>query len=663
MKKFVFALIFLILFSSSAFAKTVPGDVLVIFKNPSENKISTASLASDGEHMGYLASVASEFDAKVAMTYDTLSENNNEIFALIHSDTKTEQELLKEILARPDVKGASLNHISYPTSNKPNDTLYDLQWGMKAISADKVWDKTTGSSDVYVAVIDSGIEKTHEDLAANIATEYCRDYDASGNTISDYTDVSTFDHGTHVSGIIGAVGNNNKGVTGVNWTAKIIMFMAYTDGAEGFGFYDSIVVAALNDVLKLKQANVNIAAVNMSLAGWENNVPSEVSNSSTPCWNALKAVSDAGIVICVGASNEGQAVGVPAPVDDPGNSKTYYKGNYVYPASYLNIPNKIVVAAASQDVNGKIIRSTEGYDEANSNYSSKYVHVAAPGSHIVSTVPMDYKIPANESVDVAGYASWPGTSMATPYVAGSVALLKSAYPNATARQIKRAIFKGANGNYCKNDSDDVIYEDPKNHTKDNTSKYGFLDVKGAYDVLPEIVREMETMAAEAAIKPLNKDYTVDTEIDYEASTSKVLALNVGENYYGETLEAGEKVYIWLTSKLAADDYYYVTYVKNTGQLDIDVNNLYESGGTTKAYINEGTYTVSYSSEDGTIVGGYDTPVKLSATSKTSNNKNNNVSSSGGGCISVRSEGLGVRNVLIFMLISLGLALAMLKTKK
>ena len=629
MKKFVFALILLILFSSSAFAKTVPGDVLVIFKNPSENQVSTASLASDGEHSAYLASVASEIDAKVSIAYDVLSENNNEIFALIHSDTKTEEELLKEVLARPDVRGASLNHISYPVSKTPDDTLYSMQWGMKAISADEVWDKTTGSSEVYVVVMDSGIEKNHEDLAANIATEYCRGYDANSNTISDYSDIITEGHGTHVSGIIGAVGNNNRGVTGVNWTTKIIMFKSYTDGPEGYGFYDSVVIAALNDIVKLKRSNVNIIALNMSFGAWQDDVPNKVSNSSNPYWSAMKAVSDAGIVICLAAGNEDQAVGVPAPA----KGIDYEKGQYCFPASYLNIPNMIVVAAASQDVNGKIIRSAEGSDEAGSNYSSKYVHITAPGSHIVSTVPMDYKIPENESVDVVGYASWAGTSMAAPYVAGAVALLKSAYPNATGAQIKRAILKGANGNYCKNDSNDVTYKEPNNHTKDNTSKYGFLDVKATYDNLPEIVKEAEEAASNATTKPTA--YNVSTEID-ESSTSKILVLNVGEDEYGVILEAGKKAYVWLTGILAADDDYYVTEIQTDGQLDIDVDNLYQTDGT-KAYITEGTYTISYKSEDGMIAGGYDTPVKFAATSKTSNS----ISGSGGGCNS------GIGTVLIF----------------
>ena len=513
MKRFIFAFIIIFLLAPSVNAATMPGDVLVIFKNPSENDVSTASLASDGEHTAYLASVASEMDAEVRLTYDELSESSNEIFALIHSDTKSEQELLKEILARPDVKGAQLNHIKklYRTPNDKYYSIYPdsngLLWGMKAIRANEVWDKTTGSDEVYVAVIDTGIDSSHPDLAANVAKEYSIAFVSDGNQIyysdeeRDYQDVADVGHGSHVSGIIGAVGNNSTGVVGVNWKTKIITVKVFygrvTDETD-----DSLIMAGMQYVLSLAKQGVNIAAVNMSLGGWEAELPSYVSNSSNPFWSALKALSDAGVVICVAAGNASQSVGVPAPVDDPEPTEDdngeltyeYRKGDYVYPGSYFNIDNMIVVAAASQDVNGKIIRSAEdpeGGWESDSNYSGEYVDVAAPGSHIVSTVPTNYEAAEYELAEpnVNNYASWPGTSMATPHVTGAVALLKAAYPDATGAQIKKAILQGANKNYCTNDKNEVSYEIPANHTKDNTSKYGFLDVKAAYDLLPEIIEE------------------------------------------------------------------------------------------------------------------------------------------------------------------------------
>ena len=491
-----------VLSAAAAFAsETVPGDVLVIFKNSaSAAKVSAASLKANGEHGSYVASVASSMQARVAHTYDTLSEEGDNVFVLMHSDTKSERELLEELRARPDVLGASLNYIKKPVA-VPNDRYYSVYpdangklWGLKAIRANEVWDTGhTGSDSVYVAVIDTGIYANHEDLKDNVATEYCNGFDVEGKATGNYADVSAIIHGTHVSGIIGAMGDNGKGVVGVNWTTRIIMLKACDSDSH---FYNSATIAALNEAVRLKKNNVNIAALNMSVGSWESNAPEAVSNSTDPYWAALRAVSDAGIVLCVAAGNESQRVGYPG-------THERLKGAYCYPASYRDIPNMIVVAAASQDVTGRIIRSAEGDTEADSNYGSEYVDIAAPGSHIVSTVPDNYKVKllsGDQEIEVdvdqttqivepgvRNYASWPGTSMAAPHVTGAVALLKSAYPNATAEQIKKAILYGANGAYCKDDKDSVTYTDGIERVADGTSKYGFLDVKKAYDLLPVII--------------------------------------------------------------------------------------------------------------------------------------------------------------------------------
>ena len=518
MRKFVFALLLTAFMSLPAMAaNVVPGDVIVVMENPSKAaKVSAASLGAEGEHGSYVASVASSVEAKVANTYATLSEAGNDIVVLMHSDTKSETELLAVVRAIPGVKGASLNYIRQPSAT-PNDRYWNvypdengMMWGMKAINADKVWDAGhTGSDKVYVAVIDSGIDVSHPDLAANVATEYCKGFDAKGNIIADYSDIYNLGHGTHVSGIIGAVGNNGTGVVGVGWNTKIIMLKPYVVGRDGVdGFPDDLTICALEEVARLRKSGVNIAAVNMSLGGWDNHgAPEAVSNSSDPYWSALKLVSDAGVVLCVSAGNEGQRVGYPAPCDDP--SEEYSKGDYVYPASFRSIPNMIVIAAAKYDEEGNIVRSALCDNESNSNYGSEYVDIAAPGFRIVSAVPNNYKttiyegrreieVDADESDServedgVKNYASWPGTSMAAPHVAGAVALLKAAYPSATGAQIKQALLEGANGNYCKNDRNSVSYEYemPKiPHVQDDTSRCGFLDVKEAFDLLPEIMSE------------------------------------------------------------------------------------------------------------------------------------------------------------------------------
>ena len=219
----------------------------------------------------------------------------------------------------------------------------------------------------------------------------------------------------------------------------------------------------------------------MSFGGWNSETPEEKVGNDV-WWDRMKLISDMNkIVFAVAAGNEDQAIGVPAPYDDfrsdsNGNPlNEYKKGDYCYPASFIGIDNMIVVAAADYELRRSV-------KNAGSNYSGTYVDITAPGGLIVSTTPTWYVPDPNKAV-AKGYALKSGTSMAAPHVAGAAALLKSAYPNATAAEIKRALLVGANGKYCKSDKDSVTYNDGHEHTKDNTSAHGFLDVKGALDYL------------------------------------------------------------------------------------------------------------------------------------------------------------------------------------
>lgn len=416
------------------------GDVIVVMKDSQSASSSSVQISAQAVRIN---AVASSVNAKVKKTYPALSRNSdNKIFALVHSDSKSETELLKELRANPDVIGVSLNHRVFAfASGTPNDTYYNQLWGLKAIKADKLWAKGyTGSSNNYVAVIDTGIKSNHEDLSANFYSGYSKGF---VNNSSSYNDGDG--HGTHVSGTIAAVGNNSKGVTGINWTAKVIALKALDD--EGLGYLDDI-IEALNYLSSILSANpsMNLAAVNLSLGFYVSDTPAQMISNKDAMWVALDTFSKKNrAVICVAAGNEGLAIGVPAP-----SSNSYYgynKGDYCYPASYKNIDNMISVAASNND---------SSYSRAEfSNYSTSYVDIAAPGVNIISTVANSNK-----------YESYSGTSMATPHVAGAAALLKSIVPSATASQIKNAIIKGANTSYAK-----------------GYTKYGFLDVESALSIL------------------------------------------------------------------------------------------------------------------------------------------------------------------------------------
>ena len=362
-----------------------------------------------------------------------MSKAAGKSFALLHSDTQSAEKLLKELKKNPDVLGVSLNYVVH-AFDQPDDEYYGKLWGPHAISADKLWDEGfTGTASTYVAVLDTGISYTHSDLAANFDT---KGYSRNFSTASDYSDVKG--HGSHVAGTIAAVGNNGSGVTGVNWKAKVFALKVLGDDGKGQWAWTT---EALNYLCELVDANpnLNLASINLSLGGWISKTPDEMISGNDPMWAAFKAFSDKNrAVICVSAGNESQEVGKVGTGE--------YAGKYVYPASFKNISNMIVVAAADNN---------SSYSKAYySNYSKTYVDVSAPGSGIYSTIPGN------------SYGSKSGTSMAAPHVTGAAALLKSIIPSATASQIKAAIKSGANTKIAK----------------DYTAS-GFLDVKKALQTL------------------------------------------------------------------------------------------------------------------------------------------------------------------------------------
>ncbi|MBQ9563954.1 MAG: S8 family serine peptidase [Synergistaceae bacterium] len=432
-----------------------PGEVLVLFKKSGTGgRVTAASLKSGGESFR-LASAAAASEARVTACYASLSESLGGPLVLLHSDTKSAEELLSELRARPDVAAVCLNSKVYLADEvTPDDARFGELWGMRAINAPGAWAVTTGSDQVYVAVIDSGIATTHPDLAENVDTKFSRNFYASAE--NDYYaqgDGNIEDqqrHGTHVSGIIGAVGNNGTGVVGVSWRPKIIALKAFGAGQDA---YLSYIISALNYLKGVLDANadLNLAAVNLSLVGYSTATPSQVRNEMDEdgyhlLWQALSAVDGTNrAVLVVAAGNAGIEVGVPSPR----SGSDYALGSYAYPASMEGLENLIVVGAIRED----------GTLASFSNYSASKVHLAAPGVNILSTAPY--------SSVKAGYITIKGTSQAAPHVAGAAALLRSVYPNATASQIKEALLKGASSTEALS----------------GKAAYGLLDVKGALDAL------------------------------------------------------------------------------------------------------------------------------------------------------------------------------------
>jgi len=275
----------------------------------------------------------------------------------------------------------------------------------------------TGSSNVYVGIIDEGYMFTHTDLAANAGVNpgeiagngidddgngYVDDvhgWDFDGNNSSVF-DGTGDDHGTHVAGTIGGVGGNGAGVAGVVWNVKLLN--AKFLGNRGGTTANAIKAVDYFSDLKTRHG-LNIVATNNSWGG---------GGFSQALQDAIVRANNANILFIAAAGNSTY------------NCDT---STACYPAEY---PTANVIAVASITSTGAI--------SSFSNYGSNTVDLGAPGSSILSTVPTSSK-----GKIVPGYASYSGTSMATPHVTGAAALYASTHPGATAAQIKGAILSSA----------------------------------------------------------------------------------------------------------------------------------------------------------------------------------------------------------------------------
>ncbi|MBQ8692633.1 MAG: S8 family serine peptidase [Synergistaceae bacterium] len=471
----ILLLIFALLFNiDAAFAKNIAhrdGDVLVIFKGEEGERVTAASLKGVGRDALRAASIASENGAWVKGIYNNLSQAGNGVFALIHSDILSADELVSELLERPDVIAASPNYIVRAAA-VPNDTATPSNntglWGLNAIGASQLWERDiTGSSNIYVAVIDTGIDYTHQDLVANIDLNLSKNFVSS---VSDFMDDNG--HGTHISGIIGAVGNNNYGITGINWNVKIIALKALDH--EGVGDIADI-INALDYVYELlnNNKNLNLAAVNMSLEAYAGYAPNRISNKSEPLWLAMKYIDLLNRTnLIVAAGNSGVNIGEPAP----SKGEDYDKGDYVYPASFTGLYNMLSVSASDSDGNV-------------ASFSNKKADVSAPGVNILSTWPAaKSSIKAQSLDDGSRVAAFQGTSMAAPHVAGAIALLKSYRPELTASQVKAVMKANLSGHDDALDVYDMVSyaEDAANQdaiaaAKDLPEEYQIDDLDNSDD--------------------------------------------------------------------------------------------------------------------------------------------------------------------------------------
>lgn len=386
----------------------VPNELIVKFK------ASTSSLKR-GEALAKVSGQVQEHILTKAME----RAGDNEGLTLIHTplDAMKAAGLIKGV----EIEFAEPNYIYTldATSTDPYFTNNSL-WGMNGTygcNADDAWAVGhTGLASVIVGVIDEGIQFTHPDLSGQIWTNpfdaadgvdndgngyvddiHGWDFDGNDNTIYDGGSKGMLDdHGTHVSGTIGAK-SNASGVVGVNWNVTIISTKFL--GRRGGTTTNAIkAVDYLND-LKTRHG-LNIVASNNSWGG---------GGYSQALYDAINRANTADILFIAAAGNGGSD-----GVGDNNDVTASYPSNYI-------LPNVIAVAA---------ITST-GAKSSFSNFGATTVDLGAPGSGIYSTTAFNL------------YTSYSGTSMATPHVTGAAALYKSTNSTATAAQIKDAILSSA----------------------------------------------------------------------------------------------------------------------------------------------------------------------------------------------------------------------------
>ncbi len=312
----------------------------------------------------------------------------------------------------------------------PNDPYYLRQWYLPKIEADSAWTKIKETPDITIAVIDSGVDINNPDLKNNIwinqkeIADNGLDDDRNGfiddingwDFVSGVSDPSPkFDtgwteagvsHGTMVAGIIGAEGNNNRGVTGVTWKSKIMPLRVLNDKGEG---KISSVVRAI-DYAVANGADI----INLSFVTY---------NYSDSLYNAISRAYKAGVIVVAAAGND----------QSNGEGRNTSKSP-IYPACMdgTHGENMVIGVAATDALDQKTSFSSYGFN---------CVDITAPGISFFNTVTYGGNPEAsNQNYD--GY--WSGTSMASPVVSGVMALVAQVNPNLNRSDIVNLVLGSAN---------------------------------------------------------------------------------------------------------------------------------------------------------------------------------------------------------------------------
>lgn len=438
------------------------------------------------------------------------------------------EEKLHRLTMNPDVRVAQNNHTNIVLREAiPDDPYYGNQWAPAIMNLPQAWEEfTTGGitatgDTIVVAVIDGGADWTHEDLNCWINTHeipnngidddnngYVDDYHG-WNAYNHNSYVGANHHGTHVSGIIGAVGNNGTGVCGVNWNVKVMPIC-------GSSSNESIVVEAYSYALEMRarynetngEEGAFIVATNSSF-GVDYGNP-----DNYPIWCSMyDEMGNVGILSCGAGPN------LNVNVDVVGDVPSTCPGNYLIGITNTN-------------------SSDEKYGSA--GYGVNNIDLGAPGTNIYSTTPNN------------NYGNSTGTSMATPQVSGTIALMYAALPE----EMMLA---------CKND--------PANFSL--TMRQHLFNGADHLPSLDGLVAEGRRLNAYGAIESLLNDSIAPTligevSIDGEPVFGQMLTAITELSSIPSIPDLGELTYQWQRDTTAIEGAVYSTYTLTEDDVDENI---------------------------------------------------------------------------------------------
>jgi thermitase len=320
--------------------------------------------------------------SKVA-TIQMTDLNEKASIAKIEVKKQNEAQALASLVTNPNIEYVVRNAKVHAFTAPVDATALKEQWAIVKVQAEKAWQRAgnKGNRNVLVAVIDTGVDYRHPNLAPNMVAGY--DFKENDNDPMDKTGYQNPGHGTHCAGAVGATGLIDGGTVGLAPEVSIMPLRFLDENGSG----------DLNNAIKAIDYAIE-KKVDVISASWGAAISRK---DAMPLVEAIKRADDAGIIFVAAAANDGK-----------NNDVTE-----MYPANN-GFPNSITVAAS-------------GSGDAKpswSNYGTATVHVAAPGENIMSTLPNNK------------YGNLSGTSMATPLVSGLVALLKAQDKSLTGAQIR-----------------------------------------------------------------------------------------------------------------------------------------------------------------------------------------------------------------------------------